>query len=192
MRALGKGSVASLVKAALDVARWVLWLAAAALALAFVTYLGLLAATTAHFADPALLAQLGGHIKVSGIELSPANPSWPLFAWGFAVGAVAIGGGIVIVGRLRRLFEGFSSGEPFRKEYATHLRVIWIAMLVVEVSRMVLGLLLSVGLAAFDRVPLDLRIRVDATAWVSILVLIVIAEVFREGARLREEQELTI
>jgi hypothetical protein len=34
--------------------------------------------------------------------------------------------------------------------------------------------------------------RVDLSTWGSILILIVLAEVFREGARLKEEQELTI
>jgi hypothetical protein len=32
----------------------------------------------------------------------------------------------------------------------------------------------------------------DLSTWTSILVLIVLAEVFREGARLREDQDLTI
>ena len=60
----------------------------------------------------------------------------------------------VIVWRLRRLFESFTSGEPFRRENADHLRVIWITMLVIEVARYVL-LALTIGLliAAFGSTP---------------------------------------
>ena len=38
----------------------------------------------------------------------------------------------------------------------------------------------------------NLTLKVDLSTWGSILILIVLAEVFREGARLKEEQELTI
>jgi len=34
--------------------------------------------------------------------------------------------------------------------------------------------------------------KFDLSTWASILILVVLAEVFREGARLKEEQELTI
>ena len=37
-----------------------------------------------------------------------------------------------------------------------------------------------------------LTLKIDLSTWGSILILIVLAEVFREGARLKEEQELTI
>ena len=39
---------------------------------------------------------------------------------------------------------------------------------------------------------LKFDVRIDLSTWMSIAILIVLAEVFREGARLREEQELTI
>jgi hypothetical protein len=38
----------------------------------------------------------------------------------------------------------------------------------------------------------EVSLSVDPSTWGSILILIVLAEVFREGARLKEEQELTI
>jgi hypothetical protein len=39
---------------------------------------------------------------------------------------------------------------------------------------------------------LTFQIEIDLSTWLSIFVLIALAEVFREGARLKEEQELTI
>jgi hypothetical protein len=38
----------------------------------------------------------------------------------------------------------------------------------------------------------NFNINIDLSTWMSIAILIVLAEVFREGARLKEEQELTI
>jgi hypothetical protein len=44
--------------------------------------------------------------------------------------------------------------------------------------------------------PADAHIKVgmkiDLMAWFTIAIVVVLAEVFREGARLKEEQELTI
>jgi hypothetical protein len=54
---------------------------------------------------------------------------------------------------------------------------------------------MGVLIAAFGE-PIDrdttLNLQINVSAWLSIFVLIVLAEVFREGARMREEQELTI
>ena len=38
----------------------------------------------------------------------------------------------------------------------------------------------------------NVELSFNLSTWGSILILIVLAEVFREGARLKEEQELTI
>ena len=70
-------------------------------------------------------------------------------------------------------------------------------MLIVEVSRYVLMALTSFLLLRFgettNEVSISLTLNSDRlAAWGSILILIVLAEVFREGARLKEEQELTI
>jgi hypothetical protein len=111
------------------------------------------------------------------------------------IGAVAITGGLMIVWRLRKLFDSFCSGQPFAKENATHLRAIWITMLAVEIARYLL-LFVTIGLFAVYGGPLTqnvgLRLSFDWSTWASIAILVVLAEVFREGARMRREQELTI
>ena len=100
----------------------------------------------------------------------------------------------MIVWRLRRLFDNFTSGESFAKENATHLRVIWMTMLGVEIARYLLLVVITILIAAFYREIGNARVQLDInlSTWASILILIVLAEVFREGARLKEEQELTI
>ena len=68
-------------------------------------------------------------------------------------------------------------------------------MLVIEVSRYVLMGVTAFLLARFGEGARQISISIDGdriAAWGSILILIVLAEVFREGARMKEEQELTI
>lgn len=202
MKALGQGSIASLVKVALTITWGVLWVALVALLLAAIGYglLHLLIATGA--VDASILSGGDGQIRVGGgdgdFDLSYSNPggaTWPVVVPALVIGGVAIVGGLVIVGRLRALFDSFTSGEPFRRENATHLRVIWITMLAIEVARYLLmagtaALFAAVGLP--EGASADFNISIDFSTWMSIAILIVLAEVFREGARLKEEQELTI
>lgn len=200
MKALGKGSVASVVKVGLTIAWWVQWIALGFLAIAAIGYAGLLALISAGYIDANILTGGEGdlHVGADGFSVTydePGGATWPVVVPALLIGAVVLIGGIVIVGRLRKLFDSFTSGEPFRRENAAHLRAIWIAMLAVEVSRYLLLGVTGVLLATFgtpDGTTARFDADIDLTNWMAILVLIVLAEVFREGARLKEEQELTI
>ena len=188
MKALGKGSVASIIKVGLFVAMVLLGLGLViicAAALAYCVALGLVVAGV----DIGFPGEDPGH-RLMWILLGPA----------LVLGMLWMGGTLLIVRRLRRLFESFTSGEPFKKENANHLRVIWVTMLAMELAKIVFfavgfALVASHGLLGEIRADSDTKIEVDGLdlgPWISILVLIVLAEVFREGARLREEQDLTI
>ncbi len=181
MKALGRGSIASFLHTALLFA-WVgLWVAAA-LVLGALGYSLFLAFTREGAINAAALSELGG-------------AGWQVVVPALLGAGVAIGGGLVIVWRLRRLFESFSTGDPFRRENAQHLRVIWIALLIMELARYATLALFSALMATYGP-PEGARIDYDPDLnlwnWAEILILIVLAEIFREGARLREEQELTI
>ena len=199
MKALGKGSIASIVRGGLQVAWVILWFLAACLVLAAIGYGVILFMVANGLIDPTLLQ--GGQGQIAGGEHGdfsitydqPDGGTWPVVVPVLLIGAVAIAGSLVIVWRLRRLFDSFSTGEPFRRENADHLRVIWITMIVIEVARYVLKALVALLVIAFQpeahvRVAFDLNLM----TWGAIFILIVLAEVFREGARLKEEQELTI
>lgn len=200
MKALGKGSIASIVRIGLQVAWWALWLAAGMLVAAAVAY-GVIMILIANGAiDPALLEGGDGRVGDTGnfsvTYDTPGGATWPVVVPALLIGGVAVGGSLIIVWRLRRLFEAFTSGDPFRRENAQHLRVIWITMLAVEVSRYLLMALAGVLILNFGGPSVsDINISITGeriTTWGSILIVIVLAEVFREGARLKEEQELTI
>ena len=203
MKALGKGSIASIVEAGLGIARIVLWallgLWAAGL-LAYLVFVGLLSSGAL---DPSL-ADLGNsenlRIRVLGVDGDAIEnvrwTDWHLIAPALLAAGVGIGGSPIIVTQLRLMFDSFRSGEPFRRENANHLRVIWITMVAIELSRYALMGLTAALLYQFRDPSLHgISLSVDGeriSTWGSILILIVLAEVFREGARLKEEQELTI
>jgi hypothetical protein len=207
MKALGKGSIASIVQVGLSIAWIVLWAALALWTLAALSYLTLMLLVAMGVVDPASLPAVdrgdgdGVQIRVAGIDPSAlrdlAWTDWHIFAPALLAGGVTVGGSLIIVSRLRRLFDSFTSGEPFRRENAHHLRAIWITMVVIEVSRYALLTLTGILLGVFGAPDSagSASFSIDSenfSSWMSILVLIVLAEVFREGARLKEEQELTI
>jgi hypothetical protein len=177
MRALGPGSVSSFLKVILDVFRIILWIAIAGVTVAIVAVLLL------SFNPDLLGSRISvGRLDVEGAWLGPAAAGVLLAADLYLAGA------IVVVGRLRHIFQTLIGGDPFHPENARRLRIIAAALAVLEVGRYAgsaLAHLLFHGLVHIDG-------SVSLTTWFAVLVLLVLAEVFREGARLRGEAELTI
>jgi len=203
MKALGKGSIAAIVEAGLGIARVVLWALIGLWAAAFVAYLAFVVLMGAGALDPSL-AELGNgeslRVRILGGDGAAIEnvrwTDWHLILPALLIAGVGIGGALIIVTQLRLMFLSFRSGEPFRRENANHLRVIWITMVVIELSRYVLmGLTAALLYHVRDPSVTAISLSIDGerlSTWGSILILIVLAEVFREGARLKEEQELTI
>jgi hypothetical protein len=190
------------VKVALTIAWCVLWACLIALVVAAIAYAAVNALIAAGMIDASILGGGEGTINIGerrgDFDLTYDNPggaTWPVVVPALLIGGVVLGGGLIIVGRLRRLFDSFTSGEPFRRENATHLRVIWITMLAIEIARYTLMAMIGALFATMGTpagAEANFNINIDLSTWMSIAILIVLAEVFREGARLKEEQELTI
>ena len=194
MKALGKGSIASIVQIGLQISWIVLWVAAAFLGLFLLAYIAVVLLIQSGTLSPDLLdpgtRQYGPFTIVIDAE---ERLMVPLMAPGLLAAAVAVAGALIIVQRLRRLFDNFTSGEPFSRDNARHLRTIWITMLVMELSRYAIwAIATGLILVGEPRDSASIDSPVNFMTWGSILILIVLAEVFREGARLKEEQELTI
>lgn len=195
---LGKGSVAAFMKVALDIAWVVLWVAAGLLVIAILAYIGVVIAMETGVLPKDTLAA-GDHSAGLGPLTVTANSDnelvLPIVAPALIAGAVAIGGSLVIVWRLRQLFANITTGEPFNRDNANHLRVIGFTMMVMELARYVIAGAVILWLINFGQ-PTTRTLKVDVDinwmTWGAIAILIVFAEVFREGARLKEEQELTI
>jgi hypothetical protein len=176
IRALGPGSVSSFLKVILDVFYVVLWIFALLFA---AIVLGLLLISF----DPQVLpAEIATHAKIMGH--APGLEA----AVRLAGAEVSLIGVIVIVQRLRRVFGAMTAGDPFHPDNVRRLRVIALVLALVEVNDYVF--------AAIDHFVLGARLSpglsLNLTAWFAVLVIVVLAEVFREGARLRRDAELTI
>lgn len=177
MRALGPGSVSSILKTVLDVVHFILWLLIVGVSLAIVAVLLL-------SFDPSLL---GGHVIFDKLRI---EGPWlgPVAASGLLAGDLYLAGAMVIVRGLRRIFQTLIAGDPFHPDNVRRLRVIGAALAVLEVGRY--------AAAALTRMLFHGKLHVGGgislTTWFAVLVIIVLAEVFREGARLRGEAELTI
>jgi hypothetical protein len=178
MRALGPGSVSSLLKLVLDVISVALWAVLGALLLgAFIALL-----------LPVDLEIWREIMKDAGLRPTGAAQG-PMLAAGLAALAGYVGVVQYILGRLRKVFLTLTAGDPFQPENVRRLRAIGFALVVLEgftyITRVV------VNWAFHDQVE-GISFSPDLTAWFAVLVVFVLAEVFREGARLRSEAELTI
>jgi hypothetical protein len=182
MRALGPGSVSSFLKVILDVVRWILLIALGAVGVA------ILAVLLLSF-NPELLR---GSADIAGLHIQGA---WlgPIAAGILFAAGLYMAGALVIVGRLRRIFQTLIAGDPFHPDNVRRLRVVAAALAALEIGRYVFA---AVSHLVVERLSLTgthvAGGGVNLDTWFSVLVVVVLAEVFREGARLRGEAELTI
>jgi len=95
---------------------------------------------------------------------------------------------LIIVQRLRKIFGTMTVGDPFHPENVRRLRIVGLFLGLLELSRYVFGIVHRIALHE----PAPQADNINLTAWFAVLVVFVLAEVFREGARLRRDAELTI
>ena len=174
MRALGPGSVSSFLKMVLDIVHFAL--IAGVIGVALLAFADLLFTVNPALLDSVEIADRGQLIERGPVMLMG------LLAAGFYMAGV-----LAIIGALRRIFATLIVGDPFRPDIVGRLRMIALMLGILELGRYALWSI-SVWLPDVHHV----RPTFGLTAWFSVLVVLVLAEVFREGARLRREAELTI
>jgi len=176
-RTLGPGSVSSLLKIALDVAYVLLMLITAVLLLLFVAAI---------------------FIPVSQYNITFTNDDGgtqqpltrALVLFGVGAFSAYFGGFLLILRNLRMIFRTLTMGDPFQPDNVRRLREVGLILAVVTA-----GVWLAQGMVAARLAPgvMDSQgLGELLTPVFSVLVVFVLAEVFREGARLRREAELTI
>ena len=176
MRALGPGSVSSFLKIILDVVQVALTIGAVCTLILSVVALAL------NFSP-----WLANKFTILGVS-DQAMVRRVIFAYLLLI-ALYIAAIMFIVSRLRRIFATLTAGDPFDPENVRRLRTIGVMLAALEVGRY------PVAIGAAMIAPSEIvraRMGVNLTAWFAVLVVFVLAEVFREGARLRREAELTI
>jgi hypothetical protein len=181
MKALGPGSLASILKILLDVAYYVVWAALGVASLIIVTIV--FGGIYRFFGDiPAWLDQFLALEFVLALPMS-------------AIGLAAL---IFIIDRLRRIFRTLTDGDPFVPENAHNLRMIAFGIgffqILTYASFGAVSLIFTLSgrpVEGGSRVVVG-QIDFNLGVWFAVLALLVLSEVFREGARLREEQKYTI
>lgn len=173
LKALGPGSVSSLLKIALDVAYILLWLVTGVLLLVLIA---------------ALFIPLDNLTVTLGDDRQlPLTRALMVFGLGSV--AAYFGGFVLILRNLRKIFRTLTLGDPFQPENVRRLRAIGVILAVVT-GGVFLAQLAMARIAPGALSPQGLSDLL--TPVFSVLVVFVLAEVFREGARLRRESELTI
>jgi hypothetical protein len=172
MRAMGPGSVSSLLKTALDVVYYVLFAGAVALLVS---------------AGLALVLPFQNNLVATLPDGAQVALTRTLLATVLAVTSVYCGLLVIVLGRLRRVFTTLTAGDPFHPANIHRLRAIGVGLAALEALNILVRVMIPLWIPGAVR-----GIGFDLTAWFSVLVVFVLAEVFREGARLRREAELTI
>jgi len=107
-----------------------------------------------------------------------------------AIGIAAVPIAYVVLKELSRIVESVRDGDPFSAGNAARLRTIAWALLGLELLHL---LVVAIASAVSTReVPLRIDGGVTVTGWLAVMLLFVLAQVFREGTRLRDDLEGTV
>lgn len=91
-----------------------------------------------------------------------------------------------ILNRLRRMFLAVNQGDAFERANVGRLQGIGVGLIGIEISAAVLARFIPRGIVD------GLKYEVDLGAWLAILIVFMLAEVFRQGAKMRDEQQMTV
>ncbi len=206
MRTVGKGSIASFVKLVLDVVWWAVAVGLGLLATLLVcsTFLKLpgdnltMSLPVAVQID-APIYDAGGETDAH-FEKLQGNLRFPAkkgpFLFGSLVVVVLLFGVLLwIVTQLRHVFRSLSQGLPFVLANARRVRWVGLAVILGELGRAASiyfwSYYTSLHFTA-DGLRFAASVDLSLITIVSGLAILVIAEVFQQGAQLQEDQSLTI
>lgn len=132
----------------------------------------------------------GGVVELPLVQADTVNAA-PGQLVATMVGIVVLAVGVAYVcSQLRRILSTLAEGDPFVPENAPRLLRIAITIGLMEVLRygvlIILPRLVDLG-AGYEP-----RLAPSFIVWGSVVVLLVLSQVFREGSRLREEEKMTI
>ncbi len=91
-----------------------------------------------------------------------------------------------ILNRLRRMFLAVNHGDAFERANVGRLQGVGLGLIGVQISAAILAFTVPKGIIA------DLDYQLDLGAWLGILIVFMLAEVFRQGAAMRDDQQMTV
>jgi Protein of unknown function (DUF2975) len=96
----------------------------------------------------------------------------------------------LVLARLLTIVETVSVGNPFVVANAVRLKTIAWAILSLELMHFAVGIVAA--LVSTTAAPLNISWGFSLTQWLTVLMLFVVARVFEQGARMREDLEGTV
>lgn len=180
MRALGRHSLSSVLKLLVNLS----WVGACA-TLGFIWLITLIS-LIALFAGNDAQTGVIGHISIQNAR--------HLAGWTI-IGTIVCLGVMAISALLRNVFDTLVAGDPFVPENAQRFQRIAFVLSCLELARMLVGPLLTFAMksqSTASDAPVGMTFHINLIVWGAIIVLVVLSQVFEEGARLREDQRMTI
>ena len=130
---------------------------------------------------------------MSALELSPSPEAERLILGLHAIaliGLAAIPLNYVVLKRLLTIVETVRAGDPFVAANASRLRAIAWALLALQLLSLVIGAIAKT--VSTPAHPLDLDAGFSINGWLAVLLTFLLACVFAEGTRMREDLEGTV
>lgn len=136
------------------------------------------------FTIRALIGEHGASIAAEGYALIGG------MRWIMGLGIVAVLLTQVALKRLYAIVETVSAGDPFVILNAERLKTIAWIVLALEVLHFVIGMIARA--ISTETHALDIDWKLNFTRWLVVLFLFVLARVFEQGARMRDDLEGTV
>lgn len=138
----------------------------------------------------------GGEIKLPSILQIQAEPDgWHSLLLG-AIACVIIGiGAIFVTTSLRRIIASLEAGDPFVPENARRIRLLAAAIAALTLASYVMPGIVAGLTQAFGKLgggTIKTNLDINIPAWMAVIILLVLAQIFDEGTRLRTEEQMTI
>jgi hypothetical protein len=173
MRFLGPRSISSLLKTALDVVYYGLAVLIAGVILAAVCLVSV----------PSLASEVVRRFNIA-TDLGAGAQAGVLVAF-----SLSLTGYMIIMHWMRQIFRTLAEGDAFHPANTQRLRWIGFGLGGLELFGYIFRAVAERLFHMHFEPVYGLR---AVTTWFSVLVVFVLAEVFKEGARLRQESDLTI
>ena len=107
-----------------------------------------------------------------------------------ALGLIVIPLNYLVLNRLMAMVDTVRAGDPFVAENAKRLETIARAMFALQVLSMIIGAIAEA--VSTPAHPVDLDAGFSLSGWLAVLLTFILARVFAEGARMREDLEGTL
>jgi hypothetical protein len=101
------------------------------------------------------------------------------------IGVLAVPIAHLVLTRLKAIVETVGVGDPFVLINAERLKTIAWSVLILEILHLVVGAIAKV--VSTEAQPLHIDWEFSATRWLAVLLCFVLARVFEQGARMRDD-----